>query len=115
MLKLYDWDTVGSPDKLGLCKLDLTAVEPFEVSTLTMPLFEKDGSPGKGEVIVDILFKPEFLNRSRSVNGTFSALPGRALTGIGGVGMAGAKGIGAGAKGVIGVGRFAGKVGHNRT
>lgn len=71
-----------------------------------MPLFKPDGSPEKGTVTVAMVFRPEFINRSRAATSTFSAMPGRALTGVGGVGKAGVKGV-------AGVGKFAGKVRSN--
>lgn len=103
LVKIYDWDTVGSPDKLGQCKLDLAALEPYEASTVTLPLTKSDGTPEKGTLTVTMVFRPAFLDRTRASTTTFSAMPGRALTGVGGVGKAGVKGV-------AGVGKFAGKV-----
>lgn len=110
VLELYDWDQVGTPDRLGEVVLDLTELEPFESLTKTLPITGKGAGEG-GHLTVRLLFRPEFVASLRGRKGTSLNL-GKTftggVTGVGRLGVAGVKGVGtvglAGAKGVGTVG-----------
>lgn len=113
IFEAYDWDQVGTPDKLGHAKVDLSVLEPFEPFEKTYPIIGK-GSTETSEVTLRFVFKPDFVtNRERkgtSISRTFTH-------GVAGVGRAGAGGVLAVGSGVgkagFGVGKgvvgFAGK------
>lgn len=113
ILEIYDWDQVGTPDRLGECILDLTDLEPFESTTRTSPITGK-GAGNDGTLTYRVIFKPDFVASLRGRKGTNI---GRTfVAGVGGVGklgVAGVKGVGqVGAYGVKGVGQGALGVGR---
>ncbi len=57
IFEAYDWDQVGTPDKLGNAQVDLSVLEPFEPFEKTYPLTGK-GSTENSEVTLRFVFKP---------------------------------------------------------
>ncbi|SPO32702.1 related to TCB3 - protein localized to membranes, bud-enriched [Ustilago trichophora] len=107
IFEAYDWDQVGTPDKLGNAQVDLSVLEPFEPFEKTYPLTGK-GSTDNSEVTLRFVFKPDFVtNRERkgtSISRTFTH-------GVAGVGRAGAGGVLAVGTGVGKAGLGVGKAG----
>ncbi|PWN50042.1 tricalbin [Violaceomyces palustris] len=101
IVEAFDWDQVGTPDKLGQCRVDLAELEPFEPFEKTYPL-EGKGSTEKSEVTLRFVFRPEFVtNRERkgtSLSRTFTS-------GVAGVGRLGAGGVKGVAQGGVAVGK----------
>lgn len=89
VFEAYDWDQVGTPDRLGNAQVDLSVLEPFEPLEKTYALTGK-GSTDNSEVTLRFVFKPDFVtNRERkgtSISRTFTS-------GVAGVGRAGAGGV----------------------
>ncbi|SPC66247.1 related to TCB3 - protein localized to membranes, bud-enriched [Ustilago sp. UG-2017b] len=89
IFEAYDWEQVGTPDKLGQAQVDLSVLEPFEPFEKTYPLTGK-GATEDSEVTLRFVFKPDFVtNRERkgtSISRTFTH-------GVAGVGRAGAGGV----------------------
>lgn len=87
-LNVYDWDFGDKADFLGGADIDLTALEPFTGSDVSVPL---DGK--SGVVRLKLLFKPDYVIRSRQGSSTFSgtfATPGKIVGApVKGVGMVG--------------------------
>lgn len=90
-MELFDWNQVEQAKSLGIGKIELTDVEPFQgtetVVNLTSP---KHGQ--KGEVRLRLMFQPEIIAKSRKNTSTFSAA-GRAMTQIGGLPVGAGKGV----------------------
>lgn len=107
IFEAYDWDQVGTPDKLGKAQVDLAVLEPFEPFEKTYAL-TGSGSTDTSEVTLRFVFKPDFVtNRERkgtSISRTFTS-------GVAGVGRAGAGGVMTVGTGVGKVGMGVGKVG----
>ncbi|PWY97366.1 tricalbin [Testicularia cyperi] len=89
IFEAYDWDQVGTPDRLGQAQVDLAVLEPFEPLTKTYALTGK-GATDNSELTLRFVFKPDFVtNRERkgtSIGRTFTS-------GVAGVGRAGAGGV----------------------
>jgi hypothetical protein len=95
--KVYDYDFADKPDFLGGADINLEQLDPFKGKEVQLLLDGKSGS-----VKLRLLFKPEYITRSRMGTGTFSgtfAVPGRIVTGV----------VGAPIKGVGAVGHGVGK------
>ncbi|SNX87597.1 related to TCB3 - protein localized to membranes, bud-enriched [Melanopsichium pennsylvanicum] len=107
IFEAYDWDQVGTPDKLGQAQVDLSVLEPFEPFEKTYPVTGK-GATDTSEVTLRFVFKPDFVtNRERkgtSISRTFTH-------GVAGVGRAGAGGVLAVGTGVGKAGLGVGKAG----
>lgn len=104
VLEVFDWDQFGKNDSLGKATIDLTALEPFASSHLSVPLITtKYGQ--KGIVNIALLFTPQIVAKSRKSTSTFSTA-GRAVTQVGAapinVGKGVVGGVGAAGKGVVG-------------
>ncbi|GAA6043375.1 hypothetical protein JCM8097_005289 [Rhodosporidiobolus ruineniae] len=138
VVEVYDWDRVGTADKLGWGTIDLRTIEPFESTERIVPLQDFKTNQPAGQVRIRMVFQVAFLRKERAATSTLSNLPGRTLTTVGGgvvgaggavlggagavagaglhtvgaVGSAGAKGVGSLGKGVFGVGRRL--TGHKR-
>jgi hypothetical protein len=115
LIKVYDWDAVGSADKLGQARLDLAALEPFTSSTVTAELHDPNTGEKAGLVNVRMVFRPEFLNRARAATSTFSGATrvGTGLVGAGkGVVGGGGKIVG---RGISGAAYRATHGGHGRS
>ncbi|KAI1093498.1 tricalbin [Rostrohypoxylon terebratum] len=98
--KVYDYDFADKPDFLGGTDINLEQLDPFIAKELKLLLDGKSGS-----VRLRLLFKPDYVTRSRLGTSTFSGTfggPGRIVTGVvgapvkGGVAVAGVVGHGVG-------------------
>lgn len=98
--KVYDYDFADKPDFLGGADINLEQLDPFKAKELKLLLDGKSGS-----IRLRLLFRPDYVTRSRLGTGTFSgtfAGPGKIVTGVvgapvkGGVAVAGAVGHGVG-------------------
>lgn len=82
-VELFDWNQIEQAKSLGVGKIDLVNIEPFEMNEQNIPLFtEKHGQ--KGHVRVRLVFQPAIIAKSRKNTSTFTTT-GRALTQIGGL------------------------------
>lgn len=99
-LKVYDYDFADKPDFLGGAEINLDSLDPFKASEARYLLDGKSGS-----VRLRMLFRPDYVTRTRQGTSTFSgtfAAPGRIVTGVagapikGGVAVAGVVGHGVG-------------------
>jgi len=113
MVKIYDWDRVGTATKLCEAKIDLRDLEPIEQKDVAITLKDVKMSKDGGTANLKLLFRPAFLSRTRGATSTFSA--GRIGTGLGAIGGgvigAGGSVLGAGVTGVGSVGKGVGAVG----
>ncbi|SMR43530.1 unnamed protein product [Zymoseptoria tritici ST99CH_3D1] len=92
VVDVYDWDFGDKADFLGGAAVPLDVLEPFQAQEVTLNLDGKSGS-----IRLKMLFKPDYITRSRQGSSTFSgtfAAPGKI--------------IGAPVKGVGKVGTFVG-------
>jgi C2 domain len=92
---VYDWDFGEKADFLGSTEVNLDLIEPFKPKELKLALDGKSGS-----VRMRLLFKPDYVTRSRQGSSTFSgtfAAPGKIVTGVAGAPI---KGVGLAAHGV---------------
>lgn len=64
---MYDWDFADKADHLGASAIDLNQLEPFQAKEVTLNLDGKSGT-----VRLKMLFKPDYVVRSRQGTGTFS-------------------------------------------
>jgi hypothetical protein len=94
VVKVYDWDFGDSPDFLGEAPIPLTGLEPFQPKDVVLPLNGKSG-----HIRLRLLFKPDYVIRSRQGSSTFSgtfAAPGRIVTGVAGAPIKGVGMVGGG-------------------
>lgn len=101
---VYDWDFGDKADFLGATAINLDLLEPFQAREVTLALDGKSGS-----IRLKLLFKPDYVTRSRMGSSTFSgtfATPGKIIGApVKGVGKV-AGGVGSGVlKGASFVGR----------
>lgn len=93
---VYDWDLGDSPDHLGTSAIDLAILEPFQPAQVKYTLDGKSGT-----VRLKLLFKPDYVQRSRQGSSTFSGTfaPAGKVVGapIKGVGLVGGA-VGGGVK-----------------
>lgn len=89
--EVYDWDFADKADWLGAASIPLSELEPFKTQEATLHL---DGK--SGDIRLRMLFKPDYVTRSRQGSSTFS-----------GTFNAGGKIVGAPVKGVAAVGGVA--------
>lgn len=98
--KVYDYDFADKPDFLGGAHINLEQLDPFRAQEVKLLLDGKSGS-----IRLRLLFRPDYVTRSRLGTGTFSgtfAGPGKIVTGVvgapvkGGVAVAGVVGHGVG-------------------
>ena len=100
-LKVYDWDRVGSADKLGTAFIDVSDIEPFEATTKSVNI-TKDGQDA-GMIVIRLVFRPEFVSRSRTATSTFvGGIAGGAVHGVGTVAGTGVHIVGKGGKLALG-------------
>ncbi|KAF9635988.1 putative membrane bound c2 domain protein [Lasiodiplodia theobromae] len=74
---VYDWDFGDKADYLGGAVINLDVLEPFKQQEVTLGLDGKSGA-----IRLKMLFKPEFVMRSRQGSSTFSgtfAAPGKVI------------------------------------
>lgn len=103
-VEVYDWDAVGEDDHLGTAEILLANLEPMSQQDLTVALIGPKGGNGKsGTVNLRLLFRPNFVTRSK--RGTTT----RAFTIAAGVGGAPIKVVGAGFSGIKKTGSFVGR------
>lgn len=101
---VMDWDFGDKADFLGAAPVDLTILEPFQAQEVTIAL-DDHGKPA-GALRLKLLFKPEYVIRSRqgssTFSGTFSApgkivgAPVKGVTKVGGGVVKGAGFLGGG-------------------
>ncbi|KAI0116933.1 tricalbin [Daldinia grandis] len=98
--KVYDYDFADKPDFLGGADINLEQLDPFKAQELKLLLDGKSGS-----IRLRLLFRPDYVTRTRLGTSTFAGTfggPGRIVTGVvgapvkGGVAVAGAVGHGVG-------------------
>jgi len=95
---VWDWDFADKPDHLGGADIRLDQLEPFKAQEVKLKL---DGR--SGVLRLRLLFRPDYVTRSRHGTSTFSgtfAVPGRIVTGAVGAPIKG----GAAVAGVVGHG-----------
>ncbi len=104
IVNVYDWDFGEKADFLGKSAINLEILEPFQQQEVTLTL---DGK--SGVIRLRMLFKPDYIIRSRQGSSTFSgtfAVPGKVIG-------APVKGVGKGAAlvggGVARAGTFLGR------
>ncbi len=99
-VNVYDYDFADRPDFLGSAAINLAPLEPFKAQELKLPLDGKSGF-----VRLRLLFRPDYIVRTRQGSSTFHgtfAAPGKIVTGVagapikGGAAVAGAVGHGVG-------------------
>lgn len=74
---VYDWDLGDKPDLLGKAAINLQILEPFKQQEVTLGLDGKSGA-----IRLKMLFKPDYVMRSRQGSSTFSgtfAAPGKVI------------------------------------
>lgn len=88
LVDVYDWDFGEKADHLGSTPVNLENLEPFKSEDVSLPL---DGK--SGVLHLKLLFKPDYVMRSRQGSSTFSgtfAAPGKIVGApVKGVGMIG--------------------------
>ncbi|KAG8627318.1 hypothetical protein KVT40_004801 [Elsinoe batatas] len=88
-VSVFDWDFGGKDDFLGKASINLDVLEPFRKQEIKLQL---DGT--SGVIRLGMLFKPDYVTRSRQGSSTFSgtfATPGKIVGApVKGVGKAGA-------------------------
>lgn len=92
---VFDWDFGDKADTLGDGIIDLSLLQPFAAQEMVVPLNGKSGT-----VRLRMLFRPDYVTRSRQGSSTFSgtfATPGKIVTGVAGAPI---KGVGLAAHGV---------------
>lgn len=93
---VYDWDFGEKADFLGRADINLDLLEPFKAHEYKLTLDGKSGT-----VRLRLLFRPDYVTRSRQGSSTFSgtfATPGKIVTGVAGAPI---KGVGLAAGGVV--------------
>lgn len=95
LVNVMDWDFADKPDFLGAAGINLDVLEPFQAQEVTLNLDGKSGT-----IRLKMLFKPDYITRSRQGSSTFSgtfATPGKIIgapvKGVGKVGSAVGGGI----------------------
>lgn len=98
-MEVFDWNQVEQAKSLGIGKIELAELEPFQGTEnlihLTSP---KHGQ--KGQVRVRLMFQPEIIAKSRKNTSTFSAA-GRAMTQFSGLPVGAGKGVLHGVSGIF--------------
>lgn len=72
---VYDWDFADKADHLGAAAIDTNVLEPYQAKEVTLNLDGKSGA-----VRLKMLFKPEYMTRTRQGSSTFAgtfAAPGK--------------------------------------
>jgi hypothetical protein len=74
---VYDWDFGDKADFLGRAAINLNILEPFQAQEVTLGLDGKSGA-----IRLKMLFKPDYVTRSRQGSSTFHgtfAVPGKVI------------------------------------
>ncbi|KUI53896.1 hypothetical protein VP1G_01297 [Cytospora mali] len=90
-VKVMDWDFADKPDFLGGADINLEQLDPFKAQEVKLIL---DGK--SGVLRLRLLFRPDYVTRTRQGTSTFSgtfAAPGRIVTGVAGAPIKGAAGL----------------------
>lgn len=90
-VNVMDWDFADKPDYLGGADINLGTLEPFKAQEIKLQLDGKSGT-----IRLRLLFRPDYVTRSKMGTSTFSgtfAAPGRIVTGVAGAPIKGATGI----------------------
>ncbi|EMD88413.1 hypothetical protein COCC4DRAFT_84314 [Bipolaris maydis ATCC 48331] len=77
VVNVYDWDFGDKADFLGKASINLEILEPFQQQEVTLALDGKSGA-----IRLRMLFKPDYVMRSRQGSSTFSgtfAVPGKVI------------------------------------
>lgn len=77
VVNVYDWDFGDKADFLGKSSINLEILEPFQQQEVTLGLDGKSGA-----IRLRMLFKPDYVMRSRQGSSTFSgtfAVPGKVI------------------------------------
>ncbi|TKA71329.1 hypothetical protein B0A49_05373 [Cryomyces minteri] len=77
VVNVYDWDFGDKADFLGKAAINLDILEPFQAQEVTLGLDGKSGT-----IRLKMLFKPDYVTRSRQGSSTFSgtfAAPGKVI------------------------------------
>lgn len=93
--RVMDWDFGDKADFLGGTDINLELLEPFKAQEYTLALDGKSGT-----IRLRLLFRPDYVTRSRQGSSTFSgtfAAPGKIVTNVAGAPV---KGVGFAAAGV---------------
>ncbi|TFK30388.1 transmembrane protein [Coprinopsis marcescibilis] len=98
-LEVFDWNQIEQAKSLGIGRIDLASLEPFEASELSVPLSsQKHGE--KGYIRIRLVFQPGIIAKQRKNTSTFTSA-GRAMTQIGGLPVTAGKGVFHGVTGVF--------------
>ncbi|THH27082.1 hypothetical protein EUX98_g7106 [Antrodiella citrinella] len=99
LLEIFDWNQIEQAKSLGVGRIDVASIEPFDSVEQTIALSsEKFGD--KGHIFIRLMFRPEIIARSRKNTSTFSTA-GRAMTQIGALPVGAGKGVVQGFTGVF--------------
>ncbi|KAI9891147.1 MAG: hypothetical protein M1814_002990 [Vezdaea aestivalis] len=96
VVKVYDWDLGDKPDFLGEADINLDLLDPFVAKEVKYKLDGKSGT-----LRLRMVFKPDYVTRSRQGSSTFSgtfAPAGKIVTGVAGAPV---KGVGIVGGGVV--------------
>lgn len=74
-VNVYDWDFGEKADFLGGAAIDLESLEPFTSQEMSLPLDGKSGA-----IRLKLLFRPNYVMRSRQGSSTFSGISGTFAT-----------------------------------
>lgn len=97
-VNVYDYDFADKPDFLGGADINLEQLDPFKAKEMRLILDGKSGS-----IRIRLLFRPDYVTRTRMGTGTFAGTfgaPGKIMTGVAGAPLKG----GAAVAGVVGHG-----------
>ncbi|EDR16040.1 uncharacterized protein LACBIDRAFT_227976 [Laccaria bicolor S238N-H82] len=98
-VEIFDWNQIEAAKSLGVAKIELSDIEPFQAAERSLKLFlNKLGE--KGQIRVRLVFQPEIIAKSRKNTSTFTSA-GRAMTQIGGLPVDAGKGVLRGVAGVF--------------
>ncbi|PFH50760.1 hypothetical protein AMATHDRAFT_144179 [Amanita thiersii Skay4041] len=90
-VEVFDWNQIEQAKSLGIGKIDLANIEPFEANEQVVALTtSKHGD--KGQVRVRIVFQPQIIAKTRKNTSTFTSA-GRAMTQLGGLPVSAGKGV----------------------
>lgn len=91
VLEVFDWNQIEQAKSLGVGRIELADVEPFQSMERVIPITStKHGE--KGEILLRLLFTPEIIAKARKNTSTFSTA-GRAMTQLGGLPLGAGKGV----------------------
>ncbi|KZT58286.1 tricalbin [Calocera cornea HHB12733] len=103
-LETFDWNQIEQAKSLGEGTIDITGLEPFLASEVTVPI-SHDKHGDSGDIKLRLVFTPQIIARTRQPTSTFGAA-GRAMTRVGTIPLAGGRAI------VTGVGHGVSGLGH---